>query len=258
MNPIDAVREKLEACFIFNSYASPEIRKQAGVSMLSQVWIEVPAWYFWLHDVPGAFMLEALHADLLEHEGDSYDSARFTLRWFPPLDSGLLSLFSVEERCLRSSVLFDNTGTPLYEQLSLIRGGYFECAHLEFHFSRRNDTVVMLLGPSRGSPQPGETRLEEYCTALFQTLAGMYSLYAKMAPESSGRFREGAGKAALQALVFSKGDPEKAGSFMRTYLGGECLEPFRHRPAVEGNWRRLALLGPEAMGSSGCGCCCGQ
>ncbi|MBI2354663.1 MAG: hypothetical protein HYV06_06500 [Deltaproteobacteria bacterium] len=258
MNPFDAVREKLEACFIFNSYASPEIRKMAGVCMLSQVWIEVPAWYLWLHDVPGAFMLEALHADLLVHEGVSYDSARFTLRWFPPLDSGLLSLFSVEERCLRSSVLFDSTGTPLYEQLTLIRGGYFECAHLELHFSRGDDTVIMLLSTSRGSTLPDETLMEEYCTALFQTLAGMYSLYAKRVPESCGRFRGGAGNAALQALVFFGGGQEKAGGFMRAYLGAECLEPFRHRPAVEGNWRRLALLGPEAMDSSGCGCCCGH
>ena len=257
MNPIDAVREKLEACFIFNSYASPEDRKQTGVSMLSQVWIEVPAWYFWLHDVPGVFMLEAVHADLLEHEGVSYDSSRFTLRWFPPLDLGLLSLFSVEERCLRSSVLFDSTGTPRHEQLSVIRGGYFKCALLECHFSRCDDTVVMLLSTTRSSPPPGETRREEYCTALFQSLAGMYSLYAKSAPESCNSFRKAGGEAALQALVFSKGDPEAARNFMRAYLGGHRLDSG-HRPAVEGNCRRLAPVKPETMGSSGCGCCCGQ
>ena len=259
MNPIDAVREKLEACFIFNSYAPDNIRQLAGIRMLSQIWIDVPAWYFWLHDVPGAFMMEAFHTDTWEHDGATFDSARFVVRYFPSTDSGLLTNFSDEENRLRHSSLFDETGTPVYEQLHVVRQGYFECAVMEYHFSRSADILLMLLGIK--PPLCHETRsiaLEAHCTALYESLAGMYSLFCQEPPESSYIPGKENGETNLRALCFSKSNSPLGEMMLRHYLGEESLAPFRHHPDKESDWRRLALIKPESMNSPGCGCCCGN
>ncbi|RQW77738.1 MAG: hypothetical protein EHM51_01280 [Geobacter sp.] len=259
MNPIDAVREKIEACFIFNSYAPDNIRQLAGVRMLSQIWLDVPAWYFWLHDVPGAFMMEAFHANTWEHDGATFDSARFVVRYFPSTDSELLTNFSDEENHLRHSSLFDETGTPVYEQLHLVREGHFECAIIEYHFSRSEDTVLMLLGtkqPSRHEPRC--TTLEALCTALYESLAGMYSLFRQEPPESTYLPGKENGEMSLRALCFSKSNSPIGEKMLRHYLGIESLAPFQHHSEKERNWQRLALIKPESMNSPGCGCCCGN
>jgi hypothetical protein len=258
MNPLDVIREKLDACFIFNSYAPPEVKKLTGVSMLSQIWIDVPAWYFWLHDVPGAFMLEAVKGDAMESDGITFDSAVFKVRYFPPTGSDNLDTFTERERHLRNTDLFDSTGTPVYDLLNVVREGYFEYATLEFHFSRSDDNVIMVLSVPRAGNRVGKTSRESICTALYESLAGMYSLYYQSAPESSYLFQEETDGTVLLALVFSKEYPKKAKRFMQNYMVVDQLDPFIRQSARENNWHELAHIKPESMPATGCGCCCGH
>ena len=255
MNPLDIAREKLEACFIFNSYASENIRQLTGIRMLSQVWIDMPAWYFWLHEVPGAFMMEAFNSDTWEHDDTTFDSARFIVRYFPATDSELMVTLTAEEKCMRNSSMFDQTGTPVYEQLHVARQGFFECAVMEYHFSRGEETVLMLLetkAPLRG------TALKAHCTDLYESLAGMYALYYQETPGASYLIGAESSPTTLHALYFSKGGSPPGELKLEHYLGIDSLAQFRHHPDKKSSWRHLALIKPESMGSSGCGCCCGQ
>lgn len=258
MNSLDVVRERLEACFILNSYAPDGIKKLAGIRMLSQIWIEVPAWYIWLHQVPGAFMVEASDSYTWENVGVTLDSARFVVRYFPPADSELMANFSDQENHLRNSSLFDETGTPVYEQLGVVRQGYFKCAVIEFHFSRSDGTVLMLLETdSTLGNELCRTTLAANCTSLYESLVGMYSLYYQYPPGNSYLFGIN-GLSTLQALSFSKGDSSAGDMNLRHYLGGDGLDTFCFHPAKERDWQNLALITPESLDSPGCGCCCGH
>ena len=259
MNPIDAVREKIEACFIFNSYAPDNIRQLVGIRMLSQIWIDVPAWYFWLHDVPGAFMMEAFASHTWEQDNTTIDAARFVVRYFPMTDSVLMTNFTDDENRLRNSSLFDETGTPVYEQLHVVRQGYFECAVIEFHFPRGEETLLMLLGTrTPPSHEPRNITLDAHCTALYESLAGMYSLFYQETPGNFCLPGKETESTTLRALCFTKGDAPHGEMKLRHYLGVDGLAPFRHHPDRESIWQRLALMKPESMNSPGCGCCCGN
>jgi hypothetical protein len=258
MNPLDGIREKLEACFIFNSYAPPEIKQLTGIRMLSQIWIDVPAWYFWLHDVPGAFMLEADTGGAIESDGIIFDSVVFKVRYFPPPGSDPMATLTDREKQLRKSDLFDTTGTPVYELLDVVRQGCFECASLEFHFSCSDDTMIMLLGAPRTSHEVGNTSRENLCTALYESLAGMYSLYFQSAPKASCSFQEDAGEAVLRALVFAKRDLQMAERSLQNLVRTDQLVSSDRLSTRINNWHTLASVKPESMQATGCGCCCGD
>lgn len=253
MNPLDIVREKLEACLIYSAYAPQDVRQLAGIRLQSQVWIDVPAWYFWLHGVPGAFMLEAFAAHTWEHEDNTFDSGRFVVRFFPPADSPLMAHFSEKEQCLRNSPIFDATGTPVFEQLRAIRTGCFECAVLECHFSRREGDVMMLLRTRSDRTDAGE--LDPYDKALYLSLARMSALYYRSVPKHSLFFNPDGPDTAMHAMVFSRSLPEYGQPALRHYLALDAGTAFIRQPDRENAWHRLATIQPEAMLSPGCGCC---
>ena len=83
-----------------------EVRRQAGLKGISQVWGEEPSWYFWLAGRPGAFLLRA--GDCEEVAGSSL--VTYLLHYFPP------ESIKRNEQDLLQSPFFDRiTGTPIYE-----------------------------------------------------------------------------------------------------------------------------------------------
>lgn len=219
---MDALREKLEACFIYLSYASPRIRRLANLSRLSQVWIEVPAWYLWLEEHPGAFMLECIGAGELGWEGGPCRVGNFSVRYFPP--AGAAHVVVTKTECtLRKSRVFDETGTPVLDHLDLIRKrNYFAVGELSALFPSGGGVFFHLRENDGLTPAAG----------LLDALVRMYSYYLRTPP-----------------ALWTEGEGWQAVSFPPAHHphGGHAKQPL---PL----WQEMACVQPESEATSLCGC----
>lgn len=84
---------------------NPSARTVLGLKSVSEKLYEPLGWYFWLEKFPGAYSFELIEDELPAEN-------RFLMRYFPTVDDPMFSALSEEERTLRQSSLFDNTGTP--------------------------------------------------------------------------------------------------------------------------------------------------
>jgi len=242
MNPLDLIRERIEACFIFCSYAAPEIRHELGVKHLSQVWTKLPAWYIWLDNIPGAFMLELQGGAQFSMNSSDCQGAVGVIRYFPSADQE--AAFSPEEIALRQSDLFDQTGTPHLEKLTEINGtGLFVVGTFELHALLESDDLFFLFEASRlhlkGNPG----------AYLFDRLVGMQAYTAQIAPTGPFVWGEGGRAAAL----CSSGNGEQ---FLRSYLGSEQFSVAATCDTAARDWSALAERKPVAAEGTGCCCCC--
>jgi hypothetical protein len=241
MNAVDAVRERLDACFILCSYAAPEIRNELGVQHLSQVWTRLPSWYIWLYDTPGAFMLELRGGALFSTNGISYKGAVGVIRYFPPADcTGVLNS---EEATLRQSAAFDQTGTPAWEALAKIGGNeLFVVGTFELHCPTESDDLLFLFEGTSLNPaeNPG--------VQLFDRLVGMQAYAAQHAPSGPYTWRENGRAAAIGHKVSCE-------YFLLHYLASEQISAAKTCDAATLSWSALAGRTPVAAEGSGC-CCC--
>jgi len=241
MNPLDAIRERLDACFIFCSFAANEIRHKLGIRHLSQVWTELPSWYIWLDDTPGAFMLELNGGAHFTSTGTSYQGAAGVIRYFPPADcTGELS--SEEVASLQSSG-FDGTNTPIMEELDRIGGSsLFVVGAFELHCPIESDDLFFVFEDIRLNSS------ENYGVRLFDRLVGMHAYAAQHAP--SGPFTWGqSGRAA------AIGSQARCDQFLLNYLDSEEYTTATSCDAAASSWSALAATTPVAAEGSGC-CCC--
>lgn len=86
---------------------------RTGFKGISQVWKVDPAWYFWMKDIKGAFLLRL-------HEDEPIANNHFvslSLHYFPKTDEELYqNLSSVEKSFLSDNSVFDQkTNTPHFE-----------------------------------------------------------------------------------------------------------------------------------------------
>jgi hypothetical protein len=88
------------------------LRGELGLKGVHQVWGEVPAWYLWLADPPGAYCLEMVDVSRLD---DNLISSMYALKFYPALDGELLQALSAEEKDIRQSAHFDATGAPAFD-----------------------------------------------------------------------------------------------------------------------------------------------
>jgi hypothetical protein len=241
MNPLDAIRERLDACFIFCSYAAPEIRHELGIRHLSQVWTKMPSWYFWLDNTPGAFMLELRGGAHFSINGISYQGAVGVVRYFPPADC--TDALSSEEATLLQSAAFDQTSTPKWEELSKIGGsGLFVVGTFELHCPLESEDLLFLFEGTRLNP------VENPGVHLFDRLVGMQAYAAQHAP--SGPFIWGQNGRA--AAICSEVSCEQ---FLHHYLASEQYFTATTCDAVARSWSALAGRTPVAAEGTGC-CCC--
>jgi hypothetical protein len=252
MNPLDALREKLEAGFISVSYADPSIKDELGIGQMSQIWIDVPAWYFWLKDLPGAFMLEALEGRMLQPFKDEASGAFSVLsavRYFPHPDEKSFGTFSPEEQSLRTSALFDATGTPRFEEIEKIRNRFFHVANLECIFDRGNAWTAFLLD----APlllNDGERTIPawEISAVLFDTMIRMFTYYLRRPPLAHADALIEKGCEKLSLALFSDtnrtGLMESLAAYTGVKIGGE----------IKNEWKQIAFIEPRSHLTSLCGC----
>ncbi len=115
MSGIDAysvTRNLIENTFSYLTWHE-DVCNQTGFKGISQVWIEDPAWYFWLDHIKGAFLLR-LHAD--EPLGDN-QYVSLSLHYFPTVEEEAYHGLSAREKWLISDgAVFDQeTRTPKFE-----------------------------------------------------------------------------------------------------------------------------------------------
>ncbi len=240
MNALDAIRERLDACFIFCSYAAPEIRDELGVLHLSQVWTELPSWYIWLDNVPGAFMLELRGGADISSDGTSYQGGVGVIRYFPPAHRTYA--LSSDEATLLQSAAFDQTGTPAWEELARIGGsGLFVVGTFELHCPIESNDLLFLFEGTHQNPaeNPG--------VYLFDRLVGMQAYATQHVP--SGPFIWGQNGRA--AIIGHKASCEQ---FLLHYLAPEQFSTATTCDIVARSWSELASRTPVA--AEGTGCCC--
>jgi len=242
MTPLDVIRERIEACFIFCSYAAPEIRLDLGVKHLSQVWTKLSSWYIWLDETPGAFMLELRGGAQFSMNGSDCQGAVGVIRYFPPADQG--AALSSEESALLQSGAFDETGTPYWEKLVEIGGSeLFVVGTFELHALTESDDLFFLFEASERnqSDNPG--------IQLFDRLVGMQAYASQSTP--LGPFVWG--RVGRAAAVGSNDGGER---LLRSYLGTEQLSAVSACDMTARSWSALAERKPVAAEGSGCCCCC--
>jgi hypothetical protein len=242
MTPLDLIRERIEACFIFCSYAAPEIRHDLGVKHLSQVWTKLSSWYIWLDGSPGAFMLELRGGAQFSMNGSDCQGAAGVIRYFPPADQG--AALGIEEAALLQSDAFDETGTPYWEKLVEIGGSeLFVVGTFELHALTEGSDLFFLFEASKRnlSDNPG--------VHLFDRLVGMQAYFAQLAPSVPYSWGQG-GRA---ATICSNGSGEQ---FLNSYIAPEQLSAVSACDLAARNWTALAERKPVAAEGGGCCCCC--
>lgn len=242
MNPIDLIREKLESCFIFCSYAAPEIRYELGIKHLSQVWTAKPSWYFWLEDVDGAFMMELQGGAEFTLHGVACKGAAGVIRYFPPADyTGQLT----DEECeLIAHGVFDTTTTPHWEQIGQIAGtDHFAAATIELHTAVESNDLFFVFEVTR----PGLEGLT--AERLFDRLVGMQTYALQTKPAGAYRW----GKHGRAVVI---GNACAGELFLRDYLKPEQLVTASNSDPARMGWEALAACKPVAAEGTGCCCCC--
>ena len=170
-----------------------EVRETLGITGVSQIWDEKPAWYFWVSGLQGAYQLQLESADIDEQAA----AGVFIIKYYPsPLDR-VFSAFSAEECALVQGAYFDHTNTPRYEKREQIPANLFNVASIIFSalpdnpraslsFQALTTTrVVHRTGPGSGSNCNRRDRQVpswELGFALFERLVGLYAFYSKKTP----------------------------------------------------------------------------
>lgn len=110
---------------------------------MSQVWVERPAYYFWLTNAPCAYLL-ALEDSFSETSGQSSRTVGvYSLKSYPFRNSGLFNQFSKEEQLLVQSDVFDGTNTPRFERLRNIPDHYFNVGTIELAYSSESPSELI-------------------------------------------------------------------------------------------------------------------
>lgn len=111
-DPYLLVRTLVDSAFSHLTWHEDACR-QVGLRGISQVWKETPAWYFWLEEFRGAFLLRL-------HDGEPFHGhqlVNLSLHYFPAPDEEAVDVLSVgEQGLLADERVFDrSTSTPHYE-----------------------------------------------------------------------------------------------------------------------------------------------
>ena len=132
-------RNRIEQMLITASWCE-EVRLTLGITGVSQVWEDTPAWYFWLEGMPGAYEFGLREA--WSKGGD--ERALFAVRFFPRPEEARELGVSADERALLGEDVFDTTTTPHGDGRARIGPQRFQVALVEVVFSGSGAAVFRL------------------------------------------------------------------------------------------------------------------
>jgi len=169
MSGIDAyhaTRNLIESSFSHLTWYE-DVCARSGFKGISQIWKEDPAWYFWMDQVEGAFLLR-LHA---EEPVADHQYVSLSLHYFPDPDEVLYQSLSAGEKWLLSDEkTFDSeTNTPKFEAYEQFVS-LFVVAEIGFVIDADNQLKTLLFSSELSPQHPARTFLDLLVTALnFQT-----------------------------------------------------------------------------------------
>jgi len=117
-------RNRIEGMLIRASWVGA-LRALLGMKGVSQIWNGNAAWYLWLDRAPGAYLLAFSEGDVVDTTDHRLFEGRFALKCYPYPDHPGFGGFSLEERRLVQSDLFDTSHTPRFEAAAQISDTLF-------------------------------------------------------------------------------------------------------------------------------------
>jgi len=124
---------------------SEQFRSDIGLTGVSQIWGDRPAWYFWLADSPGVYQLEMMETEEDPDTIENRCTAVFSVKCYPYQHRPGFESFSFLERKLVQSELFDNTNTPVFEHQGDIPADLFTVATIEFDMDLEGHATIVSL-----------------------------------------------------------------------------------------------------------------
>lgn len=134
-----------------------------GFQGISQVWREEPAWYFWLDEVEGAFLVRLFEEEAI----DTSQFVSLAVHYYPPTDSeNRFQLSSRERQIIFDDDLFDRrTCTPHFEAFEACLG-FFVCAEISLMIDPENRLQLMAYSTDDPVRRPTDRLLDLLVKAL--------------------------------------------------------------------------------------------
>jgi hypothetical protein len=136
-------RNKLDSLLTTASWTE-ELKQLLGMTGVSPVWDDVPAWYFWIDGAPGVYAL-ALEEVFEKSEDATALHGLFSLKCYPFSGREEFAGFSFVERELVTSKFFDATNTPQFEHRTSIPPSLFVVGAVECVLDRENRWSLLTL-----------------------------------------------------------------------------------------------------------------
>lgn len=107
-----------------------------------------PGWHLWFDGKPGAYQLELVEEEFIEHKTENAEirlpvRGRFVVRYFPDEEEHVFNTFSCYEQMLRISSLFDNTGTPTPQGREQLHPSYFTIGYVDVRTNQDRDILEL-------------------------------------------------------------------------------------------------------------------
>jgi hypothetical protein len=110
-----------------------DVKSATGLQAVSQVWGEMPAWYFWISGTPGVHALQLEGINAAESGRQNWVSGIFAVKCYPFPHEKVFQSFSFQERSLVLSDSFDHTHTPRFSRREQIPDTLFNVAAIELN-----------------------------------------------------------------------------------------------------------------------------
>lgn len=132
-------QNKINSMLVTTSWIDA-LKDRLGMTAVSQIWGNVPAWYMWLSDAHGVYRLQLADA-INEESNPANKQGFFSIKCYPFDNTPMFYTFSYEEQLLSRSDLFDDTHTPRFEEKERIPDTLFNVAAMEYRVNQ-DDTMA--------------------------------------------------------------------------------------------------------------------
>ena len=182
------------------------VKHLTGLTAVSQIWGQKPAWYFWINNMSGAYSLQLENSATEKRDDLNWHNGNFSIKYYPHPREEVFKTFSFQEQCFAHSGYFDRTHTPRFEDKKKIPETLFNVATMEYLTGSDDAPVILSLTsldalrmswkqetvqkysvfPEERIFKRGDTDRNvpgwELGLALFDRLLSLYSFYSKAKP----------------------------------------------------------------------------